>query len=135
MVDLLDEKEDHESDDDKIDERIQEDAVVDGGRSRCLRFGQGGVVASGEIDIEIGKVDFVEDEPDGRHDDIADQGGDDFAESGADDNTDRHIHHIAFDGEFFELFEHRRVFKDEKAIPLVYRTSGRNKKTPCAGVF
>lgn len=112
MIDLFDKKEHNKSNNEKIDKDIKKDAVVDSGRSGRLSLSDRCVISVREVDIEVGKLDLVEEESDRWHDDIAHERGDDLAKGGADNDTDRHIDHIAFDSKFFKFFEHSVVIKD-----------------------
>lgn len=106
MIDLPDEQEDHEGDDNEIDKRVKENTVVYGRGAGCLRLRERSIAIAGEVEIEIGKIDFVEQKADRRHDDVAHEGSDYFSEGGTDNDTDRHVYHIAFDGELLEFFDH-----------------------------
>src|SRR5664279_2990321 len=66
-VGLLHDDENHESDDEKVDDRVEEEAVVDrrdpGRLRRRERLGR----LAGEIDEQAGEIDLSEDQADGRH--------------------------------------------------------------------
>ncbi len=54
-------------------------------------------------DGEIAEIHPPEDQADGRHDDVAHEGGDYLAEGGTYDDTDRHVDDIAAGGKGLEL--------------------------------
>ena len=106
-VELFDKEENGECGDDKANDIGEEETVVDGWRSGLLCGFERGECFFGEIPVEFGEVDFVEDEPQGRHHNVGNEGGDNFSESGADNNTDREIDDVSFYGKFFEFFDER----------------------------
>lgn len=68
----------------------------------------GGGVATEKVwnrNYEVGEIDATKNNPDGRHDDIGDEGTDDFRKGGADDHTDGEIHHATLVNKFFEFFD------------------------------
>ena len=103
LVDLLDHDKNDERDDQKINDIVEEQAVIQSRRSGFLRLGQGRKRLSGHIQIKIAEIHFAEQKPDRRHDNITDHGGHDLSERAADDHTDRHIDHITAHDELFEF--------------------------------
>src|SRR5215469_10817281 len=105
-VDLLDHQEDGEGHDEEVDNRLDEDAVVDGGDHRRLGRGDGGELLPPKSDEEVREVRLAEQEADGGHEQVGHERGDHPAEGGADHHTDRQLHHVAPHDELFELFQH-----------------------------
>src|SRR5579859_663123 len=95
LVDAFDRDENHEGDDEEVEYRLKERAVLE-------QYGRAlGVVAHSHR--KVAEVDAADQHAERRHDDVADQGGNDLAERGADDDADRQVDHVAFHGKFFEL--------------------------------
>src|SRR5215467_4822688 len=105
-IDLLDQEEDGERDDDEIDHRVQEHAVVQRGRSGGLRGSERRERLPGQADEEVLEVHAAEEPPDRRHDDVVDERGDDRAERGAHDHTDRQVDDVAPHDERLEFAQH-----------------------------
>ena len=134
-VELFDKEENGECGDDKADDIGEEEAVVDGWRSGLLCGFERGECFFGEIPVEFGEVDFVEDEPQGRHHNVGNERGDNFPKSGADNNTDREIDDVSFYGKFFEFFDERchrtclkRLFFRRKLFFCLSSTSFESRK-------
>lgn len=104
-IQLSDKEENGERGDDKADDVGKEEAVVDGWRPGLLCGFERGECFFGEVPVEFGEVDLVENEPQGRHHNVGNEGGDNFPKSGADNNTDREIDNVSFYGKFFEFFD------------------------------
>src|SRR5215470_15881419 len=105
-IDLLDQEEDGERDDDEIDHRVQEHAVVQRGRSGGLRGSERRERLPGQADEEVLEVHATEEPPDRRHDDVVDERGDDRPERGAHDHTDRQVDDVTPHDERLELAQH-----------------------------
>src|SRR5262249_52902637 len=90
-VDLSYQEEDRERNDQEVQDRIRKHAVIDGCRTRLLGFGQRGIVLTRKVDEQIRKVDAAQQQTNGRHQDVADEGGDDLSECCTDDDSDGHI--------------------------------------------
>ena len=86
-VDHLHQQEDHPCDDQKVDQRGDEVAVVEGGRTGLFRSGERVVLTPVKRDEVVGEIDATQDQPDDRLDQIADKRCDDCGERGADDDT------------------------------------------------
>lgn len=99
-VDRLDQEKNTESDDDKVDERLDEVAIVDGGGLHLLHTGDD---HPGQGDLQIREVHTTDQPSDRRHDDVVDNTTYDFTKRAADDHTDSHVHSIASDSEIFEF--------------------------------
>jgi hypothetical protein len=56
---------------------------------------------------ETGKIDFAQQESDGRHDEAFNQRGDDLSEGCADDDRHGEIDDVSASQEFFEFFQHK----------------------------
>src|SRR3974390_628660 len=63
-------QEDHERDDYKVNDRIQELAIRDHWRRRGLCGGEAGVALAIEAEEQVLEVNMAERHPDGRHDDV-----------------------------------------------------------------
>ena len=102
-----DHQEQHEGDDDEVKREGDE---IPPSQYGALLFrldqGRGGDLGRQRQEI-VGKIDAAGDRADHRHDDVADQRIDDGAEGGPDDHADGEIDHIAAQGEFLEILEHR----------------------------
>ena len=59
-----------------------------------------------EAEVQVGKVDFTEDQADRRHDDVFYERVDDLAERSANYDTDGQIDDITPSDKFFEVFNH-----------------------------
>src|SRR5499427_3347306 len=105
-VDLLDDEEDGEGHDEEVDDRLDEDAVVDRGHPRRLGGGDGGELLPAERDEEVREVRLAEQEADGGHEHVGDERGDHPAEGRADHHAHSELHHVAPHDELFELFQH-----------------------------
>lgn len=88
LVELTDDEEDRKGDDQEVQHVVDEQAVVD--RRRTCRFGlgKGGVGGRRQVDVEVGKIDPAQQQPNRRHEDVVGEGGDDFAKCGTDHDTD-----------------------------------------------
>src|SRR5262249_32398072 len=69
--------------------------------------GERSVVLAVQRDEDAAEVDSAGDHADRRHDDIVDQRSYDGGEGGADNDADRHVHHVAAERKFLELFKNR----------------------------
>jgi hypothetical protein len=105
-IDLADEKKYGKGHNDEIDDGVKKDTIVEIGCSHLLCFGEARVVLSGEVDIEARKINFSQQKPNGRHDDIVYQRSDDLAEGRANNDPNGHVEHISSHCELFELFHH-----------------------------
>lgn len=101
-----DDEEDGDGDDQKVDDGVEEVAVIDGNGTGLLGFRQRGIMRSGQADEEVGKIDSAEEFADRGHDDVRHQGGDDFAESTANDDSDGQIEDVTAHNEGLEIFPH-----------------------------
>ena len=106
-VDALHEEEDAERDDEKLDDRLDEHAVVDGRRyGRIERIDR-------KRHLKVGKVHAAYQPTDGRHYYIRDDGGDNLTKGSSDNHADSHIYGVPLDGkllEFLYKFAHSRIF-------------------------
>jgi hypothetical protein len=106
-VELIDQpydQENDEGDDQKINDRVDEQAVVYGSCTSLLCFGQTGVVASGQIEKKIGKVNPTQQHTDRWHHDVVDQRGHNRAECSANNNGYRQIDDVTTIDEIPEFF-------------------------------
>ena len=99
-VDGLDQEKNAESDDDKVDERLDEVAIVDRGGLHLLHTGDD---HAGQCDFQVGEVHAADQPSDRWHDDVVDNTAHDLTKCTADDHTDSHVHCIASDGKILEL--------------------------------
>jgi hypothetical protein len=120
-VHSLHEHEHRERDDQEAEDPVDEHAVVQGDRAGLLRCRQGQVRSRGtavlEHDEQVGEIHVAEQQPEGRHDDVGDQGGHDAPECRADDDPYRHVHDVAAHGELFELLEHFCDASEKGRVP------------------
>ena len=93
LVDRLDNREEHKSHQQEVDNSGNEVAVGE----------LSSVFTRAECDCPMGEIQTAEDGAENRHDDVVDEGVDNALECAADDNADCQIHHIAFADERFEL--------------------------------
>jgi len=109
LVDRFDEEEDAQSDEEEINDGLDESAVIQGGAAGFHSLLDGGEAFSSDT---VGVLDDGEhagnaagtgDQADERHDHISDQRGNDLAEGTADDNADGHIQHVALHSKLFEF--------------------------------
>src|SRR5580698_9350239 len=112
-VDELDGEEQHERDDEKIDDALDECAVLD---QDVLA---GGIFSQPEGQVR--EVEAADDLAEYRHENIADQGGHDLPEGGADDHADGEVDDVALHRKLFELggYTHGRLpgLVDEARFP------------------
>ena len=104
LVDHLDEQEDAQRDQDKVDQGLQEVAV---GEDRA-------VLHVAELDAQAGKVDPAGEQREQRHEQVVDHAGDDFAERAGDHHADGHVDDVALEGEvakFLEQLFHERFLR------------------------
>src|SRR5690606_7546264 len=92
--------------DEEIQYFLQEHAVIQSGGARLLGGGQGRVTGTAQIDEQALDIDLAHEEPDGRHDDVVDQGRDDVAEGCPDDDADGQIQGVALHGEFLKFIQY-----------------------------
>lgn len=100
MIDETDKEEDGESDDEKVDNVLNEVAVGDAGV----------VVATenvGDGKDERGEVGTTEKNADKRHENVGDERRDDFAESATNDDTDGEIYDATAIDKGFEFLKKR----------------------------
>src|ERR1700758_1017027 len=95
LIDALDDDEDREGDHQKLEDGLQEGAVLEEHGLAC-RVG-------GDLEGELTEVDAPEYRRQQRHDYIADERGDDLAEGRTDHDADREVEHAALHGKFFEF--------------------------------
>src|SRR5262249_48942505 len=91
------------SDDDELDNCVDEGAVVDRGGPSGLGSGQGLILFAREIDVETRKVDVSKEESDWRHDDVVYERRHDLAKRERHDEADRQVHHVATHEELLEV--------------------------------
>ena len=105
-VDLLDEQKDREGDDQKIQNIVKEDAVIQ--RRRARRFGRGNtrIVFARKVNEQIREIDSAQRQSDRRHQDVLDERGDNLAERGADHHAHGQVDNVASHDKFFELVVH-----------------------------
>jgi len=104
-VSLFDNQKDDEGDNEEIDDRVDEQSVIDcrspggfGGGERIVMFVR-------QADEQAREIHLAEQQADRRHDDIADERRNDLAECRADDDADRQIDNIAACGEITKFLE------------------------------
>ena len=121
----LDDPEDGESDNHEIEHGVEEDAEIDGDRTRLLGGGQRIEMGAERFEDEedIREIDAADEETDDRGDDILDQASDDAGEGGADDDADREIDHVAAHNEGLEFGDPARFFDFDAHddVPLLFR--------------
>lgn len=115
-VDLTNQHEDRQGDDEEVRGGAEKDAIVDGGGTGGLGFGERGVGVSGKIDELVREVGVTAKQTDGRHEDVGDEGADDASEGGADDDADSHVEHAAAQGEFAEVIEKASALIAEQGL-------------------
>lgn len=103
---LFDEEKDHEGDNGKVQDRVNEISVIDGGSRRHFRRGQRCVVLAIEADKQVAEVDIGSQPSDGRHDDIVYQGSDNGPERRAHDDAHGKVQDIAPHDKLFEFLKH-----------------------------
>ena len=102
-IDALDDKENNECGQQKLNNDLDEVSVCDD-RSGCfLRCAEGRIAVAVKGDQHVCEIDFSSDECDDRHDNVIDKRTDDVVECTADDNADCHINYIAAHDEFLEF--------------------------------
>ena len=105
LIHSLDHQEDTESDDDEVNNVLDERTV---GKYRCaslLSLGQCLVLhVVRQVDEEVGEIDTTSTKTDNRHQHVIYQTSHNLTEGTADDDTDCHVHYVAFHGKLFELF-------------------------------
>ena len=101
-----DDQEDRYSDDQKVDQGIDERSVIDRRRSGCLGVSQAGIGRIRQIDVQRTEIDSPKEETDGRHEDIVDEGRSDTAKRTSDDDGDGQIKNISSHQEIFEFLQH-----------------------------
>lgn len=106
LVDLAHHQEDDKRDDKELDDRIEENTIVDGGCTSSLGIRKAGIALAADIPIKLGKIHLAQQQTDGRHDDVVYQRGDNLAECGTDDDANRQVNDTSFDCKFPEFFEH-----------------------------
>src|SRR6185369_823288 len=97
---------DHEGDDQEVDHRVEEDAIVERRRPGGLCLGQRRVMLPRQIEEEVLEVHSAENQADRWHQDVVDERGHDLAERAADHDGHGEIHDVAPRDELLELFEH-----------------------------
>lgn len=109
LVDGLDKQEYAEGDDDEVDKRLNEAAIVDGGG---LHLDTVGNLLGGQRDFQVGEVHSADKPADGGHDDVVNNGRYDLPECSADDDTNSHVDRVALNGKVFEFlneFAHKSI--------------------------
>jgi len=108
-IQRLNEQKDAEGYDQEVQQYRREVAK---GQNRAKLFGIGQSKTRGHLlgkrQVDITEIQIPQEPPDGRHDDILNQGGDDLAESSADDYANGKINDVSTQGELFEFFDHGR---------------------------
>lgn len=95
---MLDKYENSECSEDESDDIRQEESVVERRGTGFLGGFERGVVCAREVPVEFGEIDLVQDESQGRHEDIRHKGADDFTKSGSDNNADGEVDNVSSDG-------------------------------------
>ena len=72
-----------------------------------------------EHDLELGKVDAAEEQPNRRHDDVLDERGDHRPERGADDHADRQGQGVGLDEERAEVGQHGHLQEPSWGGPMI----------------
>ena len=103
-VHRLHHQEDGEGDDQEVDQRVDEGAVVEGGRAGLLGGGERRVLSRAQHQEQVREVDAAEQLADGRHQHVAHERAHDLAEGAADDHADGQIEDVAAQRELLELF-------------------------------
>src|SRR5579871_3014195 len=98
-----DDPEDDRGDDDEVQHRIEEHAIVDGDVPGLLRIRQSDRRRTLENEEMVGEINAAGGEAEDGGDDVLDQAGDDAGEAGADDDTDRQVDDIATHDEGLEV--------------------------------
>ena len=109
-VDLTDEEEGDKGHNQKIEDGIDEEAIIQGRCSGGFGLGDCFVMPIGQIEEEVIEIQASQQKSDGGHEDVVDEGRDDFAEGSADDHTDGEVHDTAFERELLKFFEHDSPF-------------------------
>src|SRR5262249_54746579 len=107
LVHGLDRHEQHEGDDQEADHIVDEQTDIHGRGAGLRGWGERSVVLAVQRDEDAAEVASAGDHADRRHDDIVDQRSYDGGEGGADNDADRHVHHVAAERKFLELFQNR----------------------------
>ena len=100
MVDALHQEKDTEGDDEKVNQRLNKIAIVDGGR---LHLNASGYLLGWKRDLEVGEVDTADEPANWWHDDVVYNAAYNLAKGSSDDYTDSHVYYVAFHCERFEL--------------------------------
>src|SRR5580704_12218765 len=95
-----------EGHDQKVDHRINEIAVIEGGLAGSLRGLKSVEMRAAQVDKESGKIDLSEQLAHRWQKDVVHKRSNDFSESGADDDADGEVQNTAAHCEFLEFFEH-----------------------------
>jgi hypothetical protein len=107
---LLNQNKDGKSYNQKADDIIDEQPIVDGDSPGGLSQGRGGIgsrrCALGQDHKEIGEIDPAQQQTDGRHDYVGNQRLNYCAKGRADDNAYGHVYDTSLQSKFFELFKH-----------------------------
>src|SRR5260221_8012517 len=113
LVDNLNQKEDYQRDDQKVDNVVDERAVGYHGHGLGLCVGERNRHALRFVEHveQTRKVDLAEQQSDGRHDDAVHKRGHDLAKGDADDYGYRQVNDVCAGNELFEFFEHWILLK------------------------
>jgi hypothetical protein len=114
-IDLPDEQKDHECDDQKIDDIVNEDTVIQGCSSGGFCGRDAGIIFAREVNEQIRKINIAQCQTNRRHQNILDKRSDDLAEGGAYDNADCQVDNVAPHDEFLEFFVHDSLLFSLKA--------------------
>ena len=76
-VDLLDDQKNRKCDNQKIEDIVEKDAVIQRGRAGRFRSRDARIILRRKIDKQVGKIDLAQSQAYGRHENIFDEGRDD----------------------------------------------------------
>ena len=93
-IDGADNEKNGKSDDQKIDDGVDEIAVIERRRAGGLGGGEGVERLVAEVDKEIGEINAAKDAAERRHQHIVDERGNYFPESGADNHADSQVQNV-----------------------------------------
>jgi hypothetical protein len=104
---LLDQEKNRERDDQKIQNIVEKNSVIERRRAGCLGGRDAGILFARQIYKQIGKIDSAQKQPDGRHQNVLYERRDNFSERCADNHADSQVDDIATHDEFFEFAVHK----------------------------
>src|SRR5215470_8645938 len=90
----------------KIDNRVEKNSVIQRRRARCLRCCQRLIRLVAKIEKQVRKIHVPQQSSQGRHQNVIHCRRYDFPECCTDDDADCHVQHVAAHRKFFEFLQH-----------------------------